>query len=102
MGASTWVVAEKDSAIAQMGLVLGASDPTVFFSFRVCTSVIALTELLRFIMPESQSEFDALRLTLCSRKLVRSGFAALGYLNVLFQAILALSTRSSFSFDVII
>jgi len=99
---STWVVADKGSALPALGLLLGASDPTAFFSLRVCLSVIALTEVLRAIMPGSQNGFDALRFTLSGQKVLRSAIAVLGYLNVLFQVVLALCTRSSFTFDVII
>jgi len=100
-GVSMWVASGQGTA-RWIEMVLPSSNPTAFFSIRVCVSVISLTELLMAIAPESQNAFDALRRVFGVPGAARMLIAALGYLNVAFQVVLALCLRSSFTFDIII
>mmetsp|Transcript_44040 Transcript_44040/g.137974 ORF Transcript_44040/g.137974 Transcript_44040/m.137974 type:complete len:586 (-) Transcript_44040:74-1831(-) len=98
---STWVAPAEGSEWWAETL-MAASDPTAFFSVRVCMSVIALTELLRLVAPDARHALDAPRRVLGRGGGFAPAVAALGYLNVLFQIALALGTRASFTFDVIV
>jgi len=101
VGMSQWPLGQNSSTWIEP-LPSSVADTSTFFSIRVCVACIMLGELLNDTLPARRNAAETYGHECGKSGTVRAITAFFGSVNVVFQVVLALCMRSSFTFDLII